>query len=118
MKEIHQSSIMETTGEPPVIGSIHSIPLSAIHPMPNNPFQVRDDPAMNELVESISQFGIIYAIYFENCSDDEYASRVNLTKSGVAKQRRKILSRLRKLMNLLGSFLFFVPACPFFYLNK
>ena len=33
MKEIHQSSIMETTGEPPVIGSIHSIPLSAIHPM-------------------------------------------------------------------------------------
>lgn len=65
-----------------------------------------------------SERNLIYAIYFENCSDDEYASRVNLTKSGVAKQRRKILSRLRKLMNLLGSFLFFVPACPFFYLNK
>lgn len=62
MKEIHQSSIMEPTGEPPVIGSIHSIPLSAIHPMPNNPFQVRDDPAMNELVESISQFGILVPV--------------------------------------------------------
>ena len=62
MKDIHQSSIMEPTGEPPVIGSIHSIPLSAIHPMPNNPFQVRDDPAMNELVESISQFGILVPV--------------------------------------------------------
>ena len=62
MKEIHQSSIMEPTGEPPVIGSIHSIPLSAIHPMPNNPFQVRDDPAMNELVESISQFGMLVPV--------------------------------------------------------
>lgn len=62
MKDIHQSSIMEPTGGPPVIGSIHSIPLSAIHPMPNNPFQARDDPAMNELVESISQFGILVPV--------------------------------------------------------
>lgn len=62
MKEIPNSSILEPTGEPPVIGSIHSIPLSAIHPMPNNPFQIRDDPAMNELVESVSQFGILVPI--------------------------------------------------------
>lgn len=62
MKEIPHSSILEPTGEPPVIGSIHSIPLSAIHPMPNNPFQIRDDPAMNELVESVSQFGILVPI--------------------------------------------------------
>ena len=58
MKEIPHVSIIEPTGEPPIIGSIHSIPLSAIHPMPNNPFQVRDDPAMTELIESISQFGM------------------------------------------------------------
>lgn len=62
MKKIPNSSILEPTGEPPVIGSIHSIPLSAIHPIPNNPFQIRDDPAMNELVESVSQFGILVPI--------------------------------------------------------
>lgn len=62
MKEIPHVSIIEPTGEPPIIGSIHSIPLSAIHPMPNNPFQVRDDPAMTELIESISQFGILVPV--------------------------------------------------------
>lgn len=65
-----------------------------------------------------SERELIHAIYYENLSDDEYASKVNLTKSGVAKKRRKILSRLRKLMNILGSFLFFVPVCHFFYLNR
>lgn len=51
-----------TNRHSPVIGSIHSIPLSAIHPMPNNPFQIRDDPAMNELIESVSQFGILVPV--------------------------------------------------------
>ena len=59
MKEIQNAETVVPIDTPPVIGSIHSIPLSAIHPMPNNPFQIRDDPAMNELIESVSQFGIL-----------------------------------------------------------
>lgn len=62
MKEIQNAETVAAIDTPPVIGSIHSIPLSAIHPMPNNPFQIRDDPAMNELIESVSQFGILVPI--------------------------------------------------------
>ena len=45
--------------EPPVIGVIHSIPLTDIHPMPGNPFQIRDDPEMLELIDSVNQFGVL-----------------------------------------------------------
>ena len=62
MKEVQPHNRTDFTGEPPIIGSIHSIPLSAIHPMPNNPFQIRDDPSMTELVESISQYGILVPV--------------------------------------------------------
>ena len=62
MKEIQNTETVVPIDTPPVIGSIHSIPLSAIHPMPNNPFQIRDDPAMNELIESVSQFGILVPV--------------------------------------------------------
>ena len=62
MKEMPHGSIIEPTGVPPVIGSIHFNPLSAIHPMPNNPFQVRDGPAMSELIESISQIGMLVPV--------------------------------------------------------
>lgn len=62
MKEIQNTETVAAIDTPPVIGSIHSIPLSAIHPMPNNPFQIRDDPAMNELIESVSQFGILVPV--------------------------------------------------------
>ena len=62
MKEIQNAETVVPIDTPPVIGSIHSIPLSAIHPTPNNPFQIRDDPAMNELIESVSQFGILVPI--------------------------------------------------------
>ena len=62
MKEIQNAETVVPIDTPPVIGSIHSIPLSAIHPMPNNPFQIRDDPAMNELIESVSKFGILVPV--------------------------------------------------------
>lgn len=45
--------------EPPVIGVIHSIPLTDLHPMPGNPFQIRDDPEMLELIDSVNQFGVL-----------------------------------------------------------
>lgn len=45
--------------EPPVIGTIHAIPISEIHPMPNNPFQIREDPDLLELLESVNQFGVL-----------------------------------------------------------
>ena len=40
---------------PEKIGSVLRVPLSQLHPHPQNPFAVRDDPAMQELKESVSQ---------------------------------------------------------------
>lgn len=51
-----------TTLTPPIIGRVHSICTSEIMPMPNNPFQIRDDPSIGELFESISQLGILVPI--------------------------------------------------------
>lgn len=43
----------------PAIGTIHLIPVSMLHPMPCSPFKIRDDDAMQELVLSIKNFGIL-----------------------------------------------------------
>lgn len=72
MKKVHQTNTLEPADQPPIIGSIHSIPLSAIHPMPNNPFQIRDDPAMSELIESVSQFGILVPVEVRPTENGEY----------------------------------------------
>ena len=45
--------------EPEKIGSVLRVPLSQLHPHPQNPFAVRDDPAMQELKESVSQNGVL-----------------------------------------------------------
>ena len=47
---------------------------------------------------------LIHAIYFEGMTEAEYAPRAKLTQSGVSRRRKKILSKLKKLMNILGSF--------------
>ena len=44
---------------PEKIGSVLRVPLSQLHPHPQNPFAVRDDPAMQELKESVSQNGVL-----------------------------------------------------------
>ena len=64
MKEKTTSSSPKTlpVSTPPVIGTIHSIPISEITPMPDSPFKVREDSALQELVESVSQFGILVPI--------------------------------------------------------
>lgn len=48
-----------TPRAPPVIGMIHSIPLTELHPMPNSPFQIRDDAAMVDLIDSVQQYGVL-----------------------------------------------------------
>ena len=44
---------------PEKIGSVLRVPLSQLHPHPQNPFAVRDDPAMQELKESVSRNGVL-----------------------------------------------------------
>ena len=47
---------------------------------------------------------LIHAIYFEGMRDTEYARRTKMSQSGVCRKHKKILSKLRFLMNYMGSF--------------
>lgn len=47
---------------------------------------------------------LIQAIYFEGMTEKEYAKKIRLTQSGVSRRRKKILSKLKDLLNILGSF--------------
>ena len=44
---------------PEKIGSVLRVPLSQLHPHPQNPFAVRDDSAMQELKESVCRNGVL-----------------------------------------------------------
>lgn len=41
------------------IGEVFRIPVEQLHPHPENPYGIRDDPDMLELTESVKQFGVL-----------------------------------------------------------
>lgn len=47
---------------------------------------------------------LIKAIYFEGSTEKEYASKAKMSQAAVSKKRKKILSKMKMLLNLLGSF--------------
>ena len=47
---------------------------------------------------------LIQAIYFEGISASDYANKVGQTHRGVNKQRKRILSKLKMLLDIMGSF--------------
>lgn len=47
---------------------------------------------------------LIHAIYFEGITEREYAKRKGISQMGVNKRRRKILSKLKNILNFIGSF--------------
>ena len=47
---------------------------------------------------------LIQAIYFVDIPVCDYAKRIGLTHRGVNKQRKKILSKLKMLLDIMGSF--------------
>ena len=60
-----KSALHQTTAQVhplPAIGTIHLIPVSMLQPMPCSPFKIRDDDAMQELVLSIKNFGILNSL--------------------------------------------------------
>ena len=51
---------------------IYEIELSKIRPFPDHPYQVKDDDAMNELVDSIKTNGLLSPILVRKTDDDHY----------------------------------------------
>ena len=49
----------EETREDAKREKVTDMPLSELHPFPDHPFQVRDDDAMKETVESIKEYGVL-----------------------------------------------------------
>lgn len=47
---------------------------------------------------------LIQAIYFDGLTEAEYAQRANLSQSGVSRKQKKTLSKLKNLMNIMGTF--------------
>lgn len=51
-----------------------------------------------------SERELIKAIYFDGATEKEFASKVQMSQAAVSKKRKKILSKMKMLLNLLGSF--------------
>lgn len=51
-----------------------------------------------------SERELIQAIYFEDIPVNDYAKRVGLSHRGINKQRKRILSKLKMLLDIMGSF--------------
>lgn len=92
-----EQSIRNTLNDPnttvhPVIGMIHSLPIADIHPMPNSPFKIRDDPAMFELIESIMQYGVLTPVEVRPRTNGGYD-----VISGARRKHAALLAGLDKL---------------------
>ena len=44
-----------------------------------------------------------FNVFFEGMTEAEYASKSNMTQSGISRRRKKTLSKLKKLLNIMGS---------------
>lgn len=89
MTQSQESIEIPTAREPPVIGVIHSIPLTQLHPMPNSPFHVREDAAMVDLIDSVQQHGVLYPAEVRPRPEGGYEI--------IAGVRRKYASELAKI---------------------
>lgn len=62
----------EETREDAKREKVMDMPLSELHPFPDHPFQVRDDDAMKETVESIKKYGVLVPAIVRPRTDGGY----------------------------------------------
>lgn len=62
----------EETREDEKREKVTDMPLSELHPFPDHPFQVRDDDAMKETVESIKEYGVLVPAIVRPRTDGGY----------------------------------------------
>lgn len=54
------------------MGEIYQIKIAELYPHPDNPYGIRDDPSMMELVESVKQFGVLIPAIARPREDGNY----------------------------------------------
>lgn len=62
------------------------VPLNELHPLPGHPFQLRDDDAMRDTVDSIKEYGVLVPAIVRPCEEGGYEI--------VSGHRRKYASEL------------------------
>ncbi len=67
-----QRKAAEITFNFPIVGNIHFVPSQQIQLMSTSPFSIRNDSSLEELVESIRQFGVLTPIEIRKISNDNY----------------------------------------------
>lgn len=71
---------------------IQYISLDELKPFPGHPFQIRDDDAMRDTVDSIKEYGVLVPAIVRPCEDGGYEI--------VSGHRRKYASELARLKNM------------------
>lgn len=74
------------TNAPETMGVIYRLQLSQLHPHPQNPFSIRDDQAMLDLIQSVQSHGVLVPALARPRPDGEYEI--------IAGHRRKHASEL------------------------
>ena len=74
------------TNAPETMGVIYRLQLSQLHPHPQNPFSIRDDQAMLDLIQSVQSHGVLVPAIARPRPDGEYEI--------IAGHRRKHASKL------------------------
>jgi len=74
------------TNAPETMGVIYRLQLSQLHPHPENPFSIRDDQAMLDLIQSVQSHGVLVPAIARPRPDGEYEI--------IAGHRRKHASEL------------------------
>ena len=74
------------TNAPETMGVIYRLQLSQLHPHPQNPFSIRDDQAMLDLIQSVQSHGVLVPAIARPRPDGEYEI--------IAGHRRKHASEL------------------------
>ena len=69
-KKLSRIGLSNLTSSPQEV--IAWIPLSELRPLPNHPFQVRDDDAMKETAESIKEYGVLVPAIVRPVPDGGY----------------------------------------------
>ena len=75
-----------STNAPETMGVIYRLQLSQLHPHPQNPFSIRDDQAMLDLIQSVQSHGVLVPAIARPRPDGEYEI--------IAGHRRKHASEL------------------------
>ena len=58
------------------------IPLTELHPFPDQPFKVREDKAMRETVESVREYGVLTPAIVRPCESGGYEIVSGLNGNG------------------------------------